>query len=81
VSNKLSQRSTDIHNAIDERAVYALLKSVVYRNMGDLKTAKTILEDDVLSIDKTLLKGGLKEDWPGELCLRVPEISISSYLA
>lgn len=52
-------------DAIDERAIYHLLAGVVLRNMGDLEGARERLWK-VLSIDKSLLKGGLKDDWPGK---------------
>lgn len=49
-------------DAIDERAIHSLLTSVVLRNMGELEGAREHLQE-VLSIDKFLLKGGLKDDW------------------
>ena len=52
-------------DAIDEKAIHSLLTSVVLRNMGELEGAREHLQE-VLSIDKFLLKGGLKDDWTGE---------------
>ena len=52
-------------DAMDERAIYLLLTGVVLRNMGDLEGARERLSK-VLSIDKPLLKGGLKDTWPGK---------------
>ncbi|KAF8474730.1 hypothetical protein BDZ91DRAFT_789012 [Kalaharituber pfeilii] len=49
-------------DAVDERAIHSLLTSVVLRNMGELESARGHLQK-VLSIDKFLLKGGLKDDW------------------
>ena len=52
-------------DAIDEKAIHSLLTSVVLRNMGELDGARDHLQE-VLSIDKFLLKGGLKDDWTGK---------------
>lgn len=62
----LEWRNEDLEgDAIDERAIYHLLTGVVLRNMGDLGGARERL-GKVLSIDKSLLKGGLKDDWTGK---------------
>lgn len=55
-------------DAIDERAIHSLLTSVVKRNMGELEGAREHLQE-VLSIDKYLLKGGFKDDWTGKYLL------------
>ena len=52
-------------DAIDEKAIHSLLTSVVLRNMGELEGAREHLQE-VICIDKFLLKGGLKDDWTGE---------------
>ena len=49
---------------IDERAIHSLITSVVLRNMGEREKAKEHLQE-VLAIDKTTLKGYLKDDWTG----------------
>lgn len=51
---------------VDERAIHSLLKSVVLRNMGELEAAREHLQE-VLNIDKYHLKGGLKDDWTGNI--------------
>ncbi|KAH8727502.1 outer membrane protein Iml2/Tetratricopeptide repeat protein 39 [Phaeosphaeriaceae sp. PMI808] len=48
---------------LDEKSILALLRASVLRNMGRTAEAKTILETDVLPVDRTLFKGNLKDSW------------------
>lgn len=47
----------------DERAILAVLRGATLRNLTRWEEAKKILRTNVLSIDPTELKGGLKDDW------------------
>ncbi|KAH7414367.1 outer membrane protein Iml2/Tetratricopeptide repeat protein 39 [Phaeosphaeria sp. MPI-PUGE-AT-0046c] len=48
---------------LDEKSILAVLRASVYRNMGRTGEAKAILEKEVIPVDKTLFKGGLKDNW------------------
>ena len=48
---------------LDERAILAVLRAATYRNMERYEEAKTLLRKEVLSHDKALFKGHLKDDW------------------
>lgn len=47
----------------DERAILTVLRAATLRNMGKTAEAKALLEKDVLSVDKALLKGTLRDNW------------------
>lgn len=47
----------------DERAILAVLRGATLRNLTRWDEAKKVLRTNVLSIDHTELKGGLKDDW------------------
>jgi hypothetical protein len=49
--------------AIDEKAVYAVLKATVLRNLGRTKDARQVLEDNILRHDKSVFKGGYRDNW------------------
>lgn len=48
---------------LDERAILAVLRASIYRNMRKHEQAMTLLKTEVLCYDKTLFKGPLKDDW------------------
>lgn len=48
---------------LDEKSILAVLRASIYRNMGRTAEAKAILEKEVIPVDKTLFKGGLKDNW------------------
>ncbi|KAL8667405.1 MAG: hypothetical protein Q9202_000621 [Teloschistes flavicans] len=47
----------------DEHAVLAVLRGATLQNLGRWDTATKVLKEGVLGIDKTELKGGLRDDW------------------
>ncbi|KAH9870692.1 hypothetical protein IAQ61_006170 [Plenodomus lingam] len=47
----------------DEHAILTVLRAATLRNMGRTAEAKALLEKDILPIDRTLLKGNLKDNW------------------
>jgi len=47
----------------DERAILAILRAAVLRNLHRWEEAKSALRTGVLSVDRVELKGGLKDDW------------------
>jgi hypothetical protein len=47
----------------DERAIYAVLKAVVLRNLGKTEEARSLLKTDVVEKDRNVLKGGFKDNW------------------
>ncbi|ENI08514.1 hypothetical protein COCC4DRAFT_129645 [Bipolaris maydis ATCC 48331] len=49
--------------SIDEKAILHVLRAATLRNMGQPAEAKALLEKEVLSVDRTLLTGGLKDNW------------------
>ena len=49
----------------DERAVLAVLRAATMREMGRWEEAESCLREGVLKIDKSELKGGLRDDWTG----------------
>ncbi|KAK0107119.1 Mitochondrial outer membrane protein iml2 [Cadophora gregata] len=49
--------------SLDERAIQTLLRANIYTTMGDLLTARTLLQDEILCHSKAAFKGPLKDDW------------------
>ena len=49
--------------ALDEKAILAVLKAAVLRNKGDTTQAKEILQKEVVAIDRLLFKGQNKDAW------------------
>ena len=49
----------------DERAIHALLRGAVLRNLHRWDEARKILQIGVLDVDRAELKGGLKDDYTG----------------
>lgn len=47
----------------DERAILALLQGTTLRNLHQLEDARQIIQVGVLDIERTELKGGLRDDW------------------
>lgn len=50
-------------NAVDELATLSLLRATVTRWLGDTKTARQILETQVLTHEWSEFKGGNKDNW------------------
>lgn len=48
---------------LDERAVLSVLRAAILRSLGRYEEAKAILMRDVISHDKALFKGALRDDW------------------
>ncbi|KAF3939504.1 hypothetical protein ABW19_dt0207527 [Dactylella cylindrospora] len=48
---------------MDEQVLLAFLRGVSARNQGELEKSREILEKQVLSVDKNLMKGPDREDW------------------
>ncbi|KAJ5562003.1 hypothetical protein N7535_003534 [Penicillium sp. DV-2018c] len=48
---------------IEEKAILELLRAAVLRSLGRYEEAKNILQTRVLTHDKSLFKGHLKDDW------------------
>jgi hypothetical protein len=48
---------------LDERGIHAVLKATVLRNLGRTAEARELIEKNVLAHDKTLFKGGFKDNW------------------
>ncbi|KAF2856157.1 hypothetical protein T440DRAFT_384667 [Plenodomus tracheiphilus IPT5] len=48
---------------LDERAILTVLRAATLRNMGRTAEAKALLEKEILPVDRTLLKGNLKDNW------------------
>jgi hypothetical protein len=49
--------------SVDEKGVHALLTATILRNLGRTEEARSLLEEHVLNHDKTVFKGGFKENW------------------
>lgn len=61
-----SESSANPHwdkEGIDEKAILHVLRAATLRNMGQPAEAKALLEKEVLPVDRTLLTGGLKDNW------------------
>jgi hypothetical protein len=48
---------------LDEKAVLALLRAAALRNMDRTTEAMAMLKQEIIVHDRTLLRGGLKDDW------------------
>ena len=48
---------------LDEHAILAVLRAAIFRAQGEHVTARELLKKEVISHDRALLKGNLKEDW------------------
>ncbi|CAL8583345.1 Mitochondrial outer membrane protein iml2 [Xanthoria parietina] len=62
----------------DEKAVLAVLRAVTLRNLQRWDEAATILQENVLAIPNSELKGGLKDDWTAP-CARY-EMGVAAWL-
>jgi uncharacterized protein DUF3808 len=50
-------------DTVDERAIFALLKATVMRNLQQTEEAREILTKYIISQDRMELKGGVKDNW------------------
>lgn len=57
-ANKTWSKETE-----DEKAILSLLRAGVLRALRKHREAKKILRDKILPLDRTLLKGHLRDDW------------------
>lgn len=48
---------------VDEQAILVILRAAIYRNLQQYEHAKALLQKEVIVHDRTLFKGGLKDDW------------------
>ena len=62
-SEDLEQNPHWKKDELDERAILAVLRASIYRNLRKHEEAKSLLEKEVLCHDKTLFKGHNKDDW------------------
>ena len=58
-----STNSTWSREGPDEKAILSVLRGATFRNLGRWDDAKNAYKSGVLSMDRTELKGGLKDDW------------------
>lgn len=49
--------------SLDEKSILAVLRAATLRSMGKTTQAKEILQTDIISHDRTLFKGHLKDNW------------------
>jgi Protein of unknown function (DUF3808) len=62
-SENLEQNPHWKKEELDERAILAVLRASIYRNLRKHDEATTLLEKEVLRHDKTMFKGHNKDDW------------------
>lgn len=48
---------------LDEKAILALLRAATLRNLGKMEEAKSMLQKEVLTHDKTSFRGHLRDSW------------------
>ncbi len=58
-----SRNGTWRREALDERAIHAVLRAAVLRNLRRHDDARRVLLTEVLCHDRALFKGPLKDDW------------------
>ncbi|KAF2263976.1 hypothetical protein CC78DRAFT_533579 [Lojkania enalia] len=61
-----SESEANVHwgkEDLDERGILALLRAATLRSKGETEKAKSVLEQEILSVDKLLFKGNLKDSW------------------
>lgn len=58
-----SHNPTWTNESLDEHAILSVLRGVIFRNLGQWDKATEALKNGVLSIEKSELKGGHKDDW------------------
>ena len=67
LSSSISSLQHQDHSQPDETAVHAILVAATLRNLHRYDDAEQILRKDILkpyNADKSVFKGGLKDDWP-----------------
>jgi hypothetical protein len=57
-ANKTPNKDSD-----DEKAIVSVLRAAVFRSLRRHRDAKEILRTEVLSLDRSVFKGHLKDDW------------------
>ena len=62
-SDDPTRNTTWMNEGLDEKAVLAFLRAVIYRTQGRYAEAKTILRTQILSHDRASFKGPMKDDW------------------
>lgn len=61
-----SESSSNPHwekEGLDEKSILVVLRAATLRNMDRTAEAKKMLEEDIMSHDRTLFKGHLKDNW------------------
>lgn len=62
-SEDMTQNPTWPKESLDEQAILAVLRSALYRQLGQYEKARELLKKEVVYHDKLEFKGGLKDDW------------------
>ncbi|MCJ1245033.1 Mitochondrial outer membrane protein iml2 [Trapelia coarctata] len=62
-SEDVTQNPTWPKESLDEQAILAVLRSAIYRQLGQYEKARELLKKEVVSHEKIEFKGGLKDDW------------------
>ena len=62
-SEDLNQNPHWEKETLDERAVLTVLRAAILRNLGKHEEAKALLKKEVISHDRSLFKGHLRDDW------------------
>ena len=58
-----AQNPTWLREGLDEKAILAVLRAALFRNLGRWDDAKALLRKQVISHDRSVFKGHLKDDW------------------
>jgi hypothetical protein len=66
-SNPAAKADSKAHlwpqESLDEKAILSLLSAVLARHASDHLTAERVLKQEILSHDRNLFKGHLRDDW------------------
>lgn len=62
-SDDAAQNPTWPKESLDEQAIVAVLRSAIYRQLGECEKARDLLKREVVCHDRAEFKGGLKDDW------------------
>lgn len=58
-----AQNPTWLREGLDEKAILAVLRAALFRNLGRWDDAKALLKRQVIAHDRSVFKGHLKDDW------------------
>ena len=62
-SEDVIQNPTWPNESLDEQAILAVLRSAIYRQLGEYERAKELLKKEVVYHEKQEFKGNMKDDW------------------